>query len=269
MWQGSIFREIFAINSSPQALWTFQGKKQKSGFNQKFGITPQLHLSTQKTFSGGVSEPLRLKAEYGHITGTLHRKISISRKLVKYPKGTAPLPTFSWKQRGVFCHTHVHLALKCPHLFPQMWENKQDWKVPKCSFLFEKWKWLAVPVYFLTWNERQPCVKHDPTKKKKVQWCLNINLHLYMKFKKWTFSAHNSEKDSTVYVWVRPPCTCLQPVGCGLECGPSPAACAAAGEPGSVFGPADPGPVGRLPSASLGTTGHPGNASATRGRGLS
>lgn len=56
-------------------------------------------------------------------------------------------------------------------------------------------------------------------------------------------------------------------MGCGLECGPSPAACAAADGPGSVFGPADPGPAGRWPSVSLGTTGRPGHASATRGRG--
>lgn len=66
-------------------------------------------------------------------------------------------------------------------------------------------------------------------------------------------------------VSVRVTLKCFQPVGCGLECGPAPAACAVAGEPGSALEPADPGPAGRSPSASPGTTGHPERASASVG----
>lgn len=85
---------------------------------------------------------------------------------------------------------------------------------------------------------------------------------------KWNSSAGAwfSKGFQCLCVWVRLVCKCVRPAGCELEWGPSPAACAAADEPGSVFGPAAPGPAGRWPSVSLGTTVHPGSASDERER---
>lgn len=104
---------------------------------------------------------------------------------------------------------------------------------------------------------------------------MNMNLDLFIRFIKVNKLQKSEMYQHTSVTLKRIPlfmceslsCKCFQPVGCGLEYGPSPAACAAADEPGPVFGPADPGPAGRSPSVSLGTTGHPGHASATQGRG--